>query len=522
MKKYMNKIVSAAAVIVAVSSCQLDFAPTDGGSGDELLKNASSAVSIVDGIYRSMWTPGWSTGENTHQCFGIAAYNVALDSMGDDFIMQSMGNGWFWYDHCYNVKPFYTSNAFRPYDVWNANYTWISNANYVLAAASTMAGSSEDVAYVLGNAYAIRALSYFNLANWYARPPYSAPLDSSSDGKYRWSDPGVPIYTEPTYKNFTGKKRENLETVFKQINDDLDTAIELLEQGKNSALGGTKSHIDYYVALGIKTRVAMAVGDWETALSSAEKIIKSGKYTVGGSSELMNGMNSISSSNVMWGAGIESMEQSGGYANFFTHMDNQDGEYAKSAPKLINSSLYKQMGAEDIRRAWWDPEDKESPYIAHKFHFQNVAVFLGDYIYMRVEEIYFDAAEAALRSGNVDKAVQYTNDVMKKRDANYDASRYSGTLLGSTTVSWTGSLLENILIQKRIELWGEMGRLVDVRRLGQGIDRKKSDGFADECLSTMAGNGVNLSSPDTYDWVMSIPQDEINNNPNINEEDQNP
>lgn len=94
--------------------------------------------------------------------------------MADDFIMQSQGNGWFWYDHCYNVKSFYTSDSFRPYDVWNANYTWISNANYVISAEKTMTGSEVDVDYVLGNAYAIRALSYFNLANWFARPPYSA------------------------------------------------------------------------------------------------------------------------------------------------------------------------------------------------------------------------------------------------------------------------------------------------------------------------------------------------------------
>ena len=110
------------AALCAVS-CELEFAPTDSGSGDDLLKNASSAISIIDGVYRSMWTAGWSTGGNAHQCFGISAYNIAHECMGDDFIMQSMGNGWFWYDHCYNVKSFYMSDSFRSYDVWYANYT---------------------------------------------------------------------------------------------------------------------------------------------------------------------------------------------------------------------------------------------------------------------------------------------------------------------------------------------------------------------------------------------------------------
>lgn len=513
--KMKRKFITILTAALCTVSCELEFAPTDSGSGDDLLKNASSAISIIDGVYRSMWTAGWSTGGNSHQCFGISAYNIAHECMGDDFIMQSMGNGWFWYDHCYNVKSFYMSDSFRSYDVWYANYTWISNVNTVLSASETMAGTTTDRSYVLGSAYAIRGLAYFNLANWFARAPYSAIQD-----KYRWQDPCVPVYTEPTDKSFIGKKRETLEVVYKRINDDLDAAIELLEKGEKSALAGNKSHIKLNVARAIKTRVALASGDWETALKYAELVIESKEFKIGGESELMGGMNDLSASNVMWGAGIETTEQAGGYASFFSHMDNENGDYAKASPKLINSSLYKQMAANDIRRGWWDPENKESPYISKKFHFTNVAAWLGDYIYMRVEEMYFDAAEAALRLGDDVKARGYLTDVMSLRCPGYDASRRSGTLLGSTTNSWTGSLLEEILIEKRIELWGEFGRLIDIRRLGQGIDRKKDDGFADECI-TMS-NRKNLRNPDNYDWVLTIPQDEISNNPNLNEEDQNP
>lgn len=506
-----------ATCLVGLSSCQLDFNPTDSGSADDLLKSASSAISIIDGVYSTMWTAGWSTSGNSHQCFGISAYNIALEAMGDDFIMQSMGNGWFWYDHCYNIKDYYTSSSFRSYDVWNANYSWIANANYVLGAEQTMDGTEEDKAYVAGSAYAIRGLCYLNLCNWYARPPYSALQDKS-----RWSDLAVPIYTKPTYKDFTGAPRSDLKTVFEQINADLDKAIELLEAGANSKLAGNKSHINLYVALGFKVRAALAAGDWNTALECSERIIGSELYEIGGETELMNGMNSLSLKNVMWGAGIATTEQAGGYASFFSHMDNTDGAYAQAAPKLISSALYKMMAPDDIRRGWWNPDNTESPYLSGKFRFSNVAAWLGDYIYMRVEEFYFDAAEAALRLGKTDKAVKYMNEVMAKRSESYDASDYSGTLLGALTNSWTGSLLENILIQKRVELWGEFGRVSDVRRLGQGIERRVSDGFSDDCLTTMSRNGVNLTDPETYDWVMTIPQDEINNNPNINEEDQNP
>jgi len=112
--------------------------------------------------------------------------------------------------------------------------------------------------------------------------------------------------------------------------------------------------------------------------------------------------------------------------------------------------------------------------------------------------------------------------VMAPRNPSYNANNYSGTFLGSTTTTWTGSLLENILIQRRVELWGEYGRLFDVRRLGQGIDRKTSDGFSSDCITSMSRSGINLTNPNTYDWVLTIPKEELDANPNINSEDQNP
>ena len=105
MKKAIYLII--ALIGLSAPSCSdsmLDFSPTDSGSGKELLKSASTAITSVNGVYRSMWTAGWSTTANTHQCFGIAAYNLALDCMADDLIMQSQGNGWFWNPEVINER----------------------------------------------------------------------------------------------------------------------------------------------------------------------------------------------------------------------------------------------------------------------------------------------------------------------------------------------------------------------------------------------------------------------------------
>ncbi|WP_295939196.1 RagB/SusD family nutrient uptake outer membrane protein [uncultured Alistipes sp.] len=521
MKKILYSIISIAAL--AMASCNLDFSPTDSGSGDKLLKEASTAITSINGVYRSMWVAGWSTTGNTHQCFGVSAYNLALDAMADDLIMQAQGNGWFWHDHTYNVKSNYTNSAFRSYDVWYANYKWIANVNYIIDRELTMEGDEVDVAYVVGQAYAIRAYCYLSLATWFSRAPYN-PMRGTS----RWNEACVPVYTSGTTIDTGGAPRSTLRQVYDQIDKDIDKAIELLEKGKENSLVKTlnKSHINLYVALGIKSRACLVEGDWDGAYAAARRVIDEGGYAVGTKGDLMSGMNSLDKANVMWGAGIQVADQTGGYAGFFPHMDNQNGSYAESAPKLINKQLYNRLGTNDIRRDWWDPANTESPYLGQKFKFTNVATRTGDYPYMRVEEMYFTAAEAALRSetlaGNIQIARDLMNAVMVERDPQYNANNRSGMNLGATTTTWTGSQLEDILIQRRLELWGEYGRLFDVRRLGQGIDRRADDGFASDCLAGMNRRNVDLTKPDTYDWILTIPQDEINANPNINEGDQNP
>ena len=49
-------------------------------------------------IYQSMRTEGWTTTGNWHQSFGICAFNLMAELMGDDMIIGSMGSGWFWFD----------------------------------------------------------------------------------------------------------------------------------------------------------------------------------------------------------------------------------------------------------------------------------------------------------------------------------------------------------------------------------------------------------------------------------------
>jgi len=438
--------------------------------------------------------------------------------MGEDMIMNSSGNGWFWYDCTYNDKSFYARTDWRSYDLWNAFYTWISNANYILAAEETMEGTTEDKNYVLGQAYVIRAYSYFMMAQYFARTY-----------KGHENEPCGPIYTEPTTPETQGQPRATVAEVYAQITSDIQKGVSLLSTAHAVT---SKSHIGYDVALGIQARIALVMEDWQTALSAAQAAMKATTATPV-TVDQFSGLNSVAAKNVMWGAEIIT-DQVGMYASFFAHMDADVDAYAKTgARKQINKELYAKMNPTDQRAChlaadgtyesgWWNTVhegNEDGGYQQEKFKFADPQTWTGDYIWMRYEEMLLTAAEAACRLGDEASAKQYLNDLMENRDSAYDCSNKSGTELGALTDDWTGSLLEEILIQRRLELWGEFGRLYDIRRLKQGFRRTTAMGWPNDALL----ENRPTDNPENYMWVFTIPQTEFDGNINMSAEtDQNP
>ncbi len=509
MKKIIKYTLVAllSASAVACTEDSLNTAPTTSMSGESLFSTAGAALVPLNGLYRSMYTAGWSTTGNTHQCFGISAYNLMADVMADDHIMSGQGSGWFWFDCLYNVKPRYTSGAWRSYDLWNAYYTWISNANYIIAYEETMGGSTADVNSIMGQAYTIRAYSYFMLAQSFARTYVGHE-----------SDPCAPIYTEPTVAGTQGKPRSTVKEVYEQITSDINHAVTLLESASPKK---HISHFDLASANGIKARIALVMEDWNTAFTAATAAINASSCKIGTGSDLFSGMNNADANNVMWGAQIIS-DQAGMYASLFAHM--QGAKYhGNTARKQITKPLYAKMGREDVRREWWNTEDpangSKTGYQQVKFDFADISIWTGDYIWMRIEEMYLMAAEAACQKGDDATARQYLETFMAKRDPNYTAVNKSGKAMGALTSDETGSLLEAIIDQRRIELWGEFGRIYDIRRLKQGFKRTEAMGWPTAALL----NSTDTQNPESYAWVLTIPQAEFDGNANMTlEADQNP
>ena len=149
----------------------------------------------------------------------------------------------------------------------------------------------------------------------------------------------------------------------------------------------------------------------------------------------------------------------------------------------IGASLYDNISDRDFRKLTFKPSDGSpladrvtyiSPDDAEEFPMYSSVKFrpgsgvTGDYQtacvvgvpLMRVEEMYLIAAEAAAHANPAD-GVAKLEDFMK----NYRYNTYRCYALDKADV------IDEIILQKRIELWGEGQTYFDVKRLNMSVTR---------------------------------------------------
>lgn len=522
MKTYKLLIILILSVVTFSCLNELDTNPTDSTSGDVLFSDVDKANVALNGIYRAMyvatqWSANWADEE-----FAAKAFTLTCDLMAEDMVQNEGGSGWFWFDYKYNVKSDYTHKNGRPYSIWFFNYTIISNVNAIIASEEGMKGAPSEISSLMGQAYALRAYAYFNLIRFYQQTY-----------KGHENAPGVPIYTEPTTNTSEGKPRGTVAQVYAQIDSDIEKAIELLNP-EVAAPRAHISHFDYYSANGLKANIALEKNDWATAESAAD-IAMSGGTSMLSMNDLNKGFafNDASAATVLWGAQIIA-EQTSGFQSFFGHMDASTSFYAETSRKCISNWLYNQMSDTDVRKnKWWiEPLEVNAeigPMLSYnqvKFKFSDPTNAVGDLIYMRHEEMMLIKAEAMCMQAKYPQARLVLNELMAERDPEYDISALTNASTLTTndpngpTTPAVGSvtLLDEIILQRRIELWGETGRILDVKRLKTGFSRNfAGSNHADKLLSR------NTLNPEYPDFVMSIPQSEFDGNTSMDETaDQNP
>jgi hypothetical protein len=91
----------------------------------------------------------------------------------------------------------------------------------------------------------------------------------------------------------------------------------------------------------------------------------------------------------------------------------------------------------------------------------------------------------------------------------------NGNTHNITSAGDVNNQLDFILLQRRIELWGEGFRFSDIRRLKKGCDR--------DFVGSNHPDKTTISDPNSWEFTIMIPQKEFDGNVNMDPStDQNP
>src|SRR5699024_425791 len=128
-------------------------------------------------------------------------------------------------------------------DQWDGNYQAINAANIIINGMGELEADQAAKDNIAGQAYFIRALEYYYLVQYFAKP-WGATADNSH--------PGVPIQLEAvtSQDDFQNPSRASVSAVYDQIIKDLKKAEEMITQAEpNKATSGAATALLARIAL---------------------------------------------------------------------------------------------------------------------------------------------------------------------------------------------------------------------------------------------------------------------------------
>ena len=491
MKYTYNIIIKAAAVIVAafaLSSC-LEKYPKDYILDTEAMTSLNGAEQIVTGIYTAYMSSGLYSG-----------YLTLVPDIQADLVMAVEGNT--------NTYGDIYQWTFRPTNreiesIYAGLYTVIGRCNFYLDQVDALRNTLKDdidiqtLDQYTGEVYCARALAYSELIKCFceAYDPAKEQL-------------GVVLRT--SYFKEEPVKRASLKDSYKLVLDDLAKAEELLVE-----VEGTRDfdapYFTYAAVQAIRSRVALYMGDWKTAVDYSSKLISNtDKFELSLASYQVtsDGMNEVdylwhydSGYEVIWRIGYTSTSYGGALGQNFLNFNNDYTYYypdyvpAQSALKLYNSA--------DARYNAYFAE-LQTGY-SHQLSWPLLIKYYGNrelmslYIYhvnmpkpLRLAEQYLIRAEAYCNLGKYSAA---SSDLSALRKARIKS--------GTSTVNVSeNNWLQTISDERVRELFMEGFRLNDLKRWGMGFERTTQ--------ASVQAEGSRLKvEADNPRFVWPIPKHEI-------------
>lgn len=437
-----------------------------------------------------------------HNDWGIPSIMHIRDIMCEDMVIPNAGYNWFsnW------AQNKYLGSRYNPsYIVWKTYDNYISTANEVIGSLKTQAQTPE-IQEALAQARTFRAHAYLEMGQMYEYMPtdvipvtqFQDSVSGTTNDILHLTVPVIRQKTEPG--TILSVPRATKQELAAFIREDLDYAIGIFQQ--SSIRRESIEMPDLGVAYGLLARLCMWTGDYEQAAQHASEAIACCPGKPLTQAEWTNAYTGFNNANSSWLWGLR-MKQSdaavkSGLCNWTSWMCNEwNGGYAYAGVSVdISKALYDKVGNRDFRKLSWVPDEKNSAlkyfvkysdpsskgsfsaYASLKFRPNGGDTDYGvtstavDIPLMRVEEMYLIQAEAQAHI-DAGRGRELLNEFMQNyRDKSY---RYNSNI--------RDYVIHEIILQKRIELWGEGQIFFDYKRLNLPVTRDYPDSNFDQPYS---------------------------------------
>lgn len=533
VKQYIKYLLAVLVTVILIPSCIQETYP-DGGTIveeptiEELLNGLPSDLSAagVSGLYAN-------TGY--HIDFGIPSIHIMTECMLEDLVICGASRYFQYNDYAMNLNQGPTS-SYSSY-FWLVYYQAIRSANEIIARIDKKT-EEKDEQYWLAQALTYRAMCYLDLARLYEPKQNSyVPVDGNLLGLT------VPKVVETTtVEDATNNPRVGREDMYTFILDDLNVAEVLMNaSGQSSSILRPNISAIY----GLKARAYIEMGTWDInapadafkkVIENADKVIAAHTpLTAGQWHDPSAGFNrSASASAWVWGLSLDS-SMTNNLFNFTAMMSVEaQFSYAQFTYPGISSYLYSKISDSDFRKTTWfvrgsgldykfsgtledamQTEKYGVNYMSLKFrpaqgNCTDYSVgAAAEHPLMRVEEMYFLKMEA-LAHTDLTQAISTLESFMNTY--RYTDGSYSCT---ATTLD---EFIQEMMIQKRVEFWGEGILIYDYKRLGLGITRD----YKGSVLTNYQKDYLLNTTGCSPQWNICIPLSEMQTNSAISSDLNNP
>lgn len=497
------------ALLTLLSACSgfLERLPSSSVSGQDLFSNKKTARAALIGLYNDIQN-GNFTGRNTM---------FRADLKGPDFMLISGGGQYMVVEYAYRESSATTGNS---YDIWQQGFRTVKDCNIFLDVVQELGLDDPEVADMVAQAKAIKALAYLELAKTFCYPPSIAAIDS------RFAL-GLPLMKDKN-DNVTvieeGASRASLMETYEYIIAILQEALEGINASRPRGANMAKCGIQ-----GLLARSYLIMENWDKAAFYALEAAAAGRL-LDYDSFLASANESLTSESLFELVYNETdylgdrmlgyiMNQTVDANNRNTSTSVGYGEVGaadcfldllKENPKDIRIGLLHEDKLSTASATQWPLIHGVGGY-SERYYYKYIGgqggnVFVHNVPVVKVSEMLLIAAEAYAENGDDAKALGYLNQVYVARTT----TKLEG-LAGK-------ELKTAIFNERRRELALQGFGIFDYLRKGIGFTR---DASHNKPASVDPATAAGRSSANFYQTVAPIPQNEMDANPLIRDQ-QNP